>query len=180
MQGGRVAILTEVGTLFIMRSKPTIIVVDDESIVAKDIQLNLERSEYQVVAKAASGKEAISLAKEHRPDLMLIDVRLKGEMDGIETARQIRLSYDIPVIYLSAVADMETLTRAKTTEPYGYIIKPYDSHILSTTIARALRQHDQDTKGKKQKPPAKTCEPALAPLALKTIRPAKGSRTSFS
>ncbi|MFQ5716007.1 MAG: response regulator, partial [Nitrospinales bacterium] len=148
--------------------------------VAKEIQMNLERSEYQVVAKAASGKEAVGLAKEHRPDLMLMDIRLKGEMDGIETARQIHLRYDIPVIYLSAFANLETLTRAKTTEPYGYIIKPYDDHILRTTVARALRQHDQDKKRKKQEPPAKTCEPVPASLVLKTIHPAKGNRTSSS
>ncbi|MGH7258777.1 MAG: response regulator, partial [Nitrospiraceae bacterium] len=90
-----------------------ILVVEDEPIVAKDIQLSLRRLGYRVPATATSGEEAIRKAKESHPDLILMDIVLKGKMDGVETVQHIRKQYDVPVIYLTAYADDHTLERAK-------------------------------------------------------------------
>src|SRR5512139_2167279 len=107
-----------------------ILVVEDERIVAKDISRRLEKLGYTVVATASSGAEAIRKAREIHPDLILMDVQLKGDMDGIDAAQQIRADADIPVIYLTAYADQNTLQRAKITEPFGYIVKPFDERDL--------------------------------------------------
>lgn len=116
-------------------------VVEDESIVALDIKDNLEILGYNVVAVESSGEQAIQKAIETRPDLVLMDIRLKGEMDGIQTAQQIRVELGTPVIYLTAYADEATLERAKITEPYGYILKPFEERELHTTIEMALNKH---------------------------------------
>jgi PAS domain S-box-containing protein len=116
-------------------------VVEDESIVALDIKDNLEILGYNVVAVESSGEQAIQKAIETRPDLVLMDIRLKGEMDGIEAAQQIRAHLGTPVIYLTAYADEATLQRAKITEPYGYILKPFEERELHTTIEMALYKH---------------------------------------
>ncbi|MHC5034564.1 MAG: response regulator, partial [Planctomycetota bacterium] len=116
-------------------------VVEDESIVALDIKDNLEILGYNVVAVESSGEPAIQKAIETRPDLVLMDIRLKGEMDGIEAAQQIRAHLGTPVIYLTAYADEATLQRAKITEPYGYILKPFEERELHTTIEMALYKH---------------------------------------
>jgi CheY-like chemotaxis protein len=96
-----------------------IMVVEDENIVAMEIQSIVESLGYAVSAVASSGEEAIRKAAETRPDLVLMDIKLKGDMDGIETAGQIRARFNIPAVYLTAYADENTLQRAKITEPYG-------------------------------------------------------------
>ena len=98
-----------------------ILVVEDESIVARDIQKRLTNLGYAVVAVAASAEESIRQAIEKRPDLVLMDVVLKGAMDGVEAAEQIRSHFDIPLVYLTVYTDEHTLERAKITEPFGYI-----------------------------------------------------------
>jgi signal transduction histidine kinase len=118
-----------------------ILVVEDERIVAKDISKRLEKLGYIVVATASSGQEAIRKAIETRPDLVLMDVQLRGDMDGVDTAQHIRADIDIPVIYLTAYADQNTLQRAKITEPFGYIVKPFDERDLHAAIEIALRRH---------------------------------------
>ncbi|HEX2056550.1 MAG TPA: response regulator [Nitrospiraceae bacterium] len=122
-----------------------ILVVEDEPIVAKDIQVSLQRLGYGVPAMASSGEDAIRKTGESHPDLILMDIVLKGKMDGVETVRQIRKQYDVPVIYLTAYADDHTLERAKTTAPAGYMLKPYQPNELRTTIELALHRarHDQ-------------------------------------
>lgn len=118
-----------------------ILVVEDERIVAKDIVKSLQRLGYKVVASVASGEEALQKVAETQPDLVLMDIMLKGKMDGIETTEEIHKIFDIPVIYLTAYADEKTLERAKITEPFGYIIKPFDERDLHTTIEIAIRRH---------------------------------------
>lgn len=118
-----------------------ILVVEDEKIVAKDIINTLKRLGYFVTAAVSSGEEAIIKAGEAQPDLILMDIRLKGKMDGIEAAEEIRANYNIPVIYLTANADENTLQRAGLTEPFGYIVKPFEERDLHTTIEIALRRH---------------------------------------
>jgi diguanylate cyclase (GGDEF)-like protein/PAS domain S-box-containing protein len=118
-----------------------ILVVEDESIVALDIQERLESLGYEVPATAASGEKAIRLAGALRPDLILMDIQLQGQMDGVEAADQIRHQFNIPVIYLTANADHPTVQRAKVTEPFGYVIKPFEERELHTTIEVALYKH---------------------------------------
>src|SRR5215472_7316079 len=118
-----------------------ILVVEDERIVARDIARRLHRLGYTVCASAASGPEAIAHAAQTQPDLILMDIFLPGPMDGIEAATQIRAHADIPVIYLTAHADDSTLQRAKTTEPFGYLLKPFDTRVMQTTIEMALYKH---------------------------------------
>ncbi|HEY6973494.1 MAG TPA: response regulator [Nitrospiraceae bacterium] len=118
----------------------TILVVEDETIVAKDIQCSLQRLGYHVPSTATSGEEAIRKAGELKPDLVLMDIVLKGRMDGIETAQQLQHQYDVPVVYLTAYADHQTLDRAKTTTPAGYMLKPFQPTELRTTIELALHR----------------------------------------
>src|SRR3954447_10155041 len=103
-----------------------ILVVEDESIIAKGIQSDLQSLGYEVPVIAASGEEALEKAAETYPDLVLMDIVLKGNMDGIETSRKMRDRFDIPIVYLTAYEDDDTLRRAKIPEPFGYLLKPYE------------------------------------------------------
>ncbi|MBW4528893.1 MAG: response regulator [Phormidium tanganyikae FI6-MK23] len=122
-----------------------ILVVEDERIVARDIEKRLKKLGYVVPASVASAEAAIEKVAELRPDLVLMDIRLKGQMDGIEAAEQIRAKYETPVIYLTAYADEATLQRAKATEPFGYIVKPFDERDLHVAIEVALRRQLSET-----------------------------------
>ncbi|PCC70430.1 PAS domain S-box-containing protein [Nannocystis exedens] len=124
-----------------MKPRTRILVVEDESVVALDIQSQLEKLEYHVIGTAASGEEAICRASEGRPDLVLMDIRLKGALDGIAAASEIRTRLNIPVIYLTAYSDEETLDRARVTEPFGYLLKPFDQRELQVVIEMALYRH---------------------------------------
>jgi diguanylate cyclase (GGDEF)-like protein/PAS domain S-box-containing protein len=123
-----------------------ILVVEDESIVALDIQDRLESLGYEVPNTVASGEKAIEQAGVLRPDLVLMDIQLQGRMDGVEAADQIRQLFGIPVIYLTANADHPTVERAKVTEPFGYVIKPFEERELHTTIEVALYKHKAEHK----------------------------------
>jgi CheY-like chemotaxis protein len=102
-----------------------ILVIEDEGIIAKDIENRLKKFGYDVCGIVPTGEEAIAKVDELKPDLLLIDIRLQGSMDGIAVAQIVRYNFDLPVIYLSANADESTLNRALKTEPFGYIIKPF-------------------------------------------------------
>ena len=123
-----------------------ILIAEDESIVALDLENRLESLGYSVAAVAASGEEAIQQAAETRPDMVLMDIRLKGDMDGIEAAQEIRARFDIPVVYLTALADDDTLRQAKITEPLGYVLKPFEDRELYKTIEIALHKHAMERK----------------------------------
>lgn len=116
----------------------SILVVEDESIVAMDIQSMLELLGYAVPGVVSTGMEAIQKTAELRPDLVLMDIRLRGDMDGIEAAGQIRTRFHVPIIYLTAYADDEAVQRARLTEPFGYILKPFEEKELHVTIEMAL------------------------------------------
>ena len=118
-----------------------IMIVEDEKVVAMDIRQTLRRLGHQVSACVASASEALEQVAQVKPDLILMDVVLKGGRDGIETARLIKQLCDVPIIYLTAHADQETLERAKRTEPFGYLIKPFDQNELQTAIEIALFKH---------------------------------------
>ena len=122
-------------------ARARILIVEDEGIVAMGLRRRLEHLEYVVPAAVASGEEAIEKAAEMPPDLVLMDIVLKGAMDGIDAAEQIRERLNIPVVYLTAYSDDKTLQRAKITEPFGYILKPFEERELCATIEMALYRH---------------------------------------
>ncbi len=133
-----------------MERAARIMIVEDLSITALDLKNRLRRMGYEVLALAGSGEEAIQKAEETRPDLILMDIRLKGDMDGVEAAQRIREKLDIPVIYLTAHADDTTLQRAMVTGPYGYVLKPFEEKELRITIEMALHRHRGEVRLREQ------------------------------
>lgn len=123
-----------------------IMLVEDEVIVALDVQQRLERLGYEVVSHATSGEEAVRQARKESPDLILMDIKIRGKMDGIETAKRIRESQDIPIIYVTAYSGDDTLNRARTTEAYGYLIKPFEDRDLRASIEIAIFKHRMEMK----------------------------------
>ncbi|MCE8426223.1 MAG: response regulator [Candidatus Methanoperedens sp.] len=128
-----------------------ILVVEDESIVAEDIKRSLQMLGYVVPSIVSTGEMAIKKVEELHPDLVMMDIMLKGKMDGIEAAGQIHAKYNIPIVYLTAFSDDKILERAKVTEPLGYIIKPFKERELYITIEMALFKHDVQKKLKESK-----------------------------
>ncbi|MCC6369919.1 MAG: response regulator [Bacteroidia bacterium] len=124
--------------------KLNIFIVEDESIVAKDIQNSLTKLGYNVVGSANNGKDAIEKITELMPDLVLMDIMIKGPLNGIEVSEKIKEQMNIPIIFLTAYADEGTLSRAKITEPYGYILKPFKEIDLHSTIEMAVYKHQKD------------------------------------
>lgn len=127
-----------------METPTKILVVEDEAIVARDIERQLRKAGYEVPAVVASADAAIEQVSQTSPDLVLMDIRLQGPVDGIEAAREIREQFKLPVIFLTAHADDETLARAKLTQPFGYIIKPIGHSNLTSSIEMALYKHRVD------------------------------------
>jgi len=123
-----------------------IFIVEDEKIVSRDLQNVLESMGYEVAGVATSGEEAVGLIPGLRPDIVLMDIMLKGRMDGIEAAERVRSELEVPLIYLTAYADDMTLQRAKITEPYGYLLKPFDERDLSIAIEIALYRHRMENR----------------------------------
>lgn len=121
-----------------------ILVVEDERIIATDIKDCLEKSGYTVPAVAAYGEQAITKVAEFKPDLVLMDVMLKGDMTGVEAAEEIVTRFNIPVVYLTAYSDQTTLEKAKVTQPFGYILKPFEETQLITTIEIAINRHQAE------------------------------------
>jgi PAS domain S-box-containing protein len=121
-----------------------ILVVEDDNIVALELRERLQGLGYTVAGVASYGEEAVEKAESLQPDLVLMDIRLRGAMDGTEAAEQIRTRLELPVLYLTAYADEDTLRRAKVTGPYGYIIKPFDETALRTAIEVALYKHGME------------------------------------
>jgi len=125
-------------------TKARILITEDERIVAEDLRFTLEQLGYTIVGSVATGEEAVEQAKKTAPDLILMDIFLAGEMDGITAAETIRASSDIPVVFLTAFADPQIMEKAKITQPYGYILKPYQERELHTIIEIALYKHSID------------------------------------
>jgi diguanylate cyclase len=122
-----------------------ILIVEDESIIAEDISDSLISRGYRITGIVYSGEEAIESVAEFRPDLVLMDVNLQGEIDGVTAAEEIRARFQIPVVYLTAYADENTLRRVNATKPFGYIVKPFEDKNLHTTIQLALHRHQYDS-----------------------------------
>ncbi|MFM7177189.1 MAG: response regulator [Bacteroidota bacterium] len=134
-------------------SNTKILVIEDESIVAKDLQHTLIKLGYDVPVTASNAETAFMRLDEVNPDLVFLDVKLKGEIDGIQIAEKIRDHYEIPVIFLTSFVDKETLDRAKVTEPYGYLVKPFNEPDLRSTVEMALYKFakDQETRNEKER-----------------------------
>src|SRR5574341_995615 len=128
-----------------------VLVVEDERIVAEDIRRSLQNMGYTVTSVANSGDMAIKKVEEGKPDLVLMDIVLKGKMDGIEAANHIRSRFNIPIVYLTAYSDEKILERAKITQPFGYIIKPFRERDLKINIEIALYKHKIETRLKESK-----------------------------
>jgi PAS domain S-box-containing protein len=126
--------------------KKNILIVEDEGIIALDLHARLLTLGYNVTDMVSTGKEVLAVLKTKTPDLILQDIMLKGNLDGIEIASKIKLEYDIPVIFLTAYADEKTLERAKLAEPYGYILKPFEERELRSAIEVALYKHSIEKK----------------------------------
>lgn len=127
-----------------MGTMARILIVEDEGIVSLDIRQNLAGLGYEESEVASTGEEAVSLAQTVRPDLVLMDIRLGEGMDGIDAAMAIAEFHDVPVIYLTAYTDEPILERAKLSQPFGYLVKPFDRKELKTTIEMALHKHMMD------------------------------------
>jgi two-component system, response regulator PdtaR len=131
------------------KAEGRILVVEDEHIVAMGIKKMLKSLGYTVTGVASSGEDAISKAESTFPDVVLMDIMLKGDIDGVEAAGKIKERFDIPVVYLTAYSDNNILERAKRTEPFGYIIKPFDEKDLYSNIEVALHKYRKE-KGKSE------------------------------
>ncbi|MFO1193335.1 MAG: PAS domain S-box protein [Rhodoferax sp.] len=125
--------------------RPRILVVEDEAIVARDLQLQLASLGYEPIAHAKRGEDAVQLAAELRPDLVLMDIQLAGAMNGIDAAARIRRHHAIPVVFLTAYAEDGTLEQAKLAEPFGYVLKPYAERELRIVLEIALYKHRMDS-----------------------------------
>ncbi|MDZ7793556.1 MAG: response regulator [Spirochaetia bacterium] len=118
-----------------------ILLVEDESIVAMDMERRLNALGYSVIEHVLSGEDAVTKAEQEKPDLILMDIHLKGNMDGIQAAERIKSTLGTPVIYITAYSDETTLARAKVTEPFGYILKPFQEREIYSTIEMALYKY---------------------------------------
>lgn len=121
-----------------MSYKASILVVEDERLVAADIQQTLTLLGYRVLVCTSTGEEAVELAEAVSPDLVMMDIHLDGQMDGIEAATTIHQRWNTPVIFLTAYADDATVARAQTAHPKGYLLKPFSSQELARTIQETL------------------------------------------
>src|ERR1035437_10117079 len=117
-----------------------ILIVEDDGIIGRHIENTLQKLGYQVLDVVSTGDRAIKISSEEHPDLVLMDINLDGELDGVDAAGPIYGRFEIPVVYLTALADNDTLQRAKITDPFGYILKPFEERSLFSTIEMALRK----------------------------------------
>jgi CheY-like chemotaxis protein len=123
-----------------MHHPARVLIAEDERLVARDLERRLRGLGYTVVALVSTGTEAVDQALEQQPDMVLMDIRLRGEMDGIEAVASIRKQLDVRTIYLTAYTDEATLVRAQATEPDAFLHKPFTSRALQETVQRTLTQ----------------------------------------
>ena len=121
-----------------------ILIVEDEKIVALDLKRRLTKLGYQVTGMAASGDKALALVNQELPNIVLMDIHIQGDIDGVEVAATLQKIYSIPIIYLTAYSEEKTLSRAKTTKPYGYLLKPFSDRELHIIIQVSLERYESD------------------------------------
>jgi len=132
-----------------MMTQPRILIVEDEAIIAADLERRLNRLGCEVVGRAATGEDAVRLADALKPELVLMDINLRGELDGTQTAQRLHHQMQLPVIYLTASSDAAVVKRAKSTEAFGYLLKPLDERLLHITIEMALYKHRMEQERRK-------------------------------
>ncbi len=125
-----------------MSNKTSILIVEDEWLVADDLSKSLQNQGYSVAGIADTGRKAMLMADQHKPDLILMDIILKGEMDGISAANEIIISHDLPIIFLTAYIDRQTISRARDVASYGYLVKPVSEFQLAPMVEMALARHE--------------------------------------
>lgn len=125
-----------------------IIIVEDEALIAAEIQSTLELLGYRVVGHAMNGDKALDLFASVNADLILLDISIKGSLNGIDLAHIIRKKYDTPFVFLTSFSDQTTLDNVKDTMPYGYVVKPFNENDLKVNIALALHKHNEEVKAK--------------------------------
>jgi CheY-like chemotaxis protein len=126
------------------------LIVEDEALIADELTERLSRLGFAVIGSVDSAEESIAIASSEHPDLILMDIRLKGKKDGIEACQEIRRRMDVPIVYLTAYSDQRTVERAKRTEHDGFVLKPFQQHELQSTIEVALKRYAARAKQKMQ------------------------------
>ena len=121
--------------------EPRALIVEDEALIAEELRDRLTRLGFFVVATVDSADDGVAIATRERPDLVLMDIRLKGEKDGIQAAKEIRQQVDVPIVYLTAYSDMLTVDRVRGSEHDGYILKPFHARELQSTVEVAMKRH---------------------------------------
>jgi DNA-binding LytR/AlgR family response regulator len=124
--------------------KTSVLIVEDEVIIAKDLSLTLTKLGYHIAGHCASGEEAVKMAVKEQPGIILMDIMLKGDMTGIDAAREIHSKYNIPVIFITAYSDEDTINRTKASAPFGYLVKPFKTSDIRATIETALNRFDEE------------------------------------
>jgi adenylate cyclase len=147
----------------------TVLLVEDEAIVAHDLRSSLAELGYHALAVASSSEEAMARAAEKCPDIALVDIRIKGKLDGTKTAQLLQERFGVPIVYLTAHADSATLERALATHPYGYLVKPVKPVELRSAIEIALQKHEAETLG--ASPDAPSRHPVATPAATRNLDP---------
>jgi CheY-like chemotaxis protein len=120
---------------------PRALIVEDEVLIAEELKERLSLLGFSVIASVGSAEEGIAIATRERPDLILMDIRLKGEKDGVQATEEIHQQFDVPVVYLTAYSDQMTVNRAKGTQYDGFILKPFRARELQSTIEIAMQRH---------------------------------------
>jgi DNA-binding response OmpR family regulator len=135
----------------LVSSKPRALIVEDEILIAEELKARLSLLGFSVIAAVDSGEEGIAIATRERPDLVLMDIRLKGEKDGVQATKEIHQQVDVPIVYLTAYSDRLTVDRARGTEYDGFVLKPFRAGELQSTIEIAMQRHALRLKNKERK-----------------------------
>jgi DNA-binding response OmpR family regulator len=135
----------------LVSSKPRALIVEDEILIAEELKARLSLLGFSVIAAVDSGEEGVAIATRERPDLVLMDIRLKGKKDGVQATREIHQQVDVPIVYLTAYSDRLTVDRARGTEYDGFLLKPFRAGELQSTIEIAMQRHAIRLKNKEQK-----------------------------
>lgn len=124
-------------------AKTKILVVENEPLIARDLKMSLEKLGYEVSAVASTYQDALISSQENKPDLAFMDINIDGNKDGIQTAKALKTHYDIPIIFLTSLKDLDIIQKAKESDPFGYLVKPFRSDDLQTSIEMALFNHEK-------------------------------------
>lgn len=130
--------------------KTSVLIVEDEVIIARDLAQTLTKLGYNVVGHCVKGEDSITMVEEKTPDIVLMDIMLKGEMTGIDAAKEIKKRFEVPIVYLTAYSDEDSIGRANTSGPSGYLVKPFKANDLRATIETALYRYNEEMKLRKE------------------------------